>query len=788
MTVEGATMPMTTKMTKISATLDFASLSCSRYTDSLTSLPSHPLAAYISHNNAVILSTSESSPTVTSVIPIRQSPLNAIHFLSLNDTPLLLTACSDGYISICIQDIESTTKQSFILLESFKVHDDSCITFDTLALNSENQIFVTSISETSLITTIINDPISNPKISTSCTHLIPSSSFLPQTVSIHQHTPENIFIALAGTNRIIQLFQSSFKNTEIRPLVKIPAHRDWIRCLAWSVYEDDYPLLASASSDSCIKVWHISPMKPGQPPQPLHLQFDNWAVRHIALFDEHEKSVQCVRFQNNLLLSASMDGTVAVWDIKSMTLSARFGLLGGHSIHATGFFSASFIYEGNNKTVTIMAGGFSGAIQRWRKANGSDEEFVALPAVGGHVAPVRQVTWSPDGYFLLSASDDKSVRAFVDVGDERLVERARPQVHGHSISSIAFCNSQASRYVSTAEERMLRVFDAPDSFRAGKRKYTGVTSAKLPELGLSNKAVFAEEEDDDDDDYDTDEDEGQNENENVGKVDDMKVVMMGSSRGNSEIPLEEELKQETLWPETAKLYGHGNEVVRVTADAKSGLIASACRAQRERDAEIILWNGGTGVEICRLRVHELTVTDLKFSDDGNRLVSVSRDRSVGVCVKSSDDNKWNIIGKVEGAHARGVYCCGFMTDERFIITGGRDKWIRVWEINVDNKSLKEIGGMKMEKGVTAVDCMKKKQNDDVYVIAVGLERGDFCIIESCIISMKAEMKVRFRGGDRMRCGERVTCVQWRPKAEEQSLPQLAISSEDMSVRLLSIRL
>jgi hypothetical protein len=44
-------------------------------------------------------------------------------------------------------------------------------------------------------------------------------------------------------------------------------------------------------------------------------------------------------------------------------------------------------------------------------------------------------------------------------------------------------------------------------------------------------------------------------------------------------PLEEHLAQHSLWPETHKLYGHGNELHAAAASPDGALLASSCRAQ-----------------------------------------------------------------------------------------------------------------------------------------------------------------------------------------------------------------
>ena len=48
----------------------------------------------------------------------------------------------------------------------------------------------------------------------------------------------------------------------------------------------------------------------------------------------------------------------------------------------------------------------------------------------------------------------------------------------------------------------------------------------------------------------------------------------------SEPPVEEHLLQNTLWPETQKLYGHGYEVFCVASSPDGKYVASTCKVKK----------------------------------------------------------------------------------------------------------------------------------------------------------------------------------------------------------------
>jgi elongator complex protein 2 len=55
-------------------------------------------------------------------------------------------------------------------------------------------------------------------------------------------------------------------------------------------------------------------------------------------------------------------------------------------------------------------------------------------------------------------------------------EIARPQIHGYDLNCVSFINNRLHRFASGAEEKVIRVFDAP---RAFVETFTNITQIKM---------------------------------------------------------------------------------------------------------------------------------------------------------------------------------------------------------------------------------------------------------------------------------------------------------------------
>ncbi|XP_076247466.1 elongator complex protein 2 [Calliopsis andreniformis] len=528
-------------------------------------------------------------------------------------------------------------------------------------------------------------------------------------------------LAVATESSSIELYASNSDDIEALDFVKVQVltgHEDWVRCIDFNYITNDSILLASGSQDAMIRLWKISVNATEslndelrQKEQIFVANETKYNITLESVLYGHEGWIYGVHWyplQNNgnkilRLLSCSLDKSMIIWEPDKVTgiwsEKVRVGEVGGNSL---GFYGCKFSGNGLN----ILAHGYQGSFHIWEYSE-SVKNWIPKSIPSGHFAEVVDLCWDPKGRFLITASTDQTTRIHAPWKDKREFwhEIGRPQVHGYDMSCLVMLTPYM--FASGAEEKVTRIFTAPATFKnslikiadADDFKNMVANSASVPALGLTNKAT----------------------------INDMKIEEFEISDSKNENyipPTEEELMQNTLWPELQKLYGHGYEIFSIAARHDGSLLATACKSTSPEHSAILIWSTNTWTQVQKLVSHQLTVTQMEFSPNDKYLVSVSRDRRWSLFEYT--DNMYVLIAaslKKDSLHTRIIWCCSWTHDSSFFATGSRDGKIGVWNPNIIKSKIAPSTSLDVNNSVTALSFSVQDITEHFYILAIGFETG-----------------------------------------------------------------
>lgn len=591
--------------------------------------------------------------------------------------------------------------------------------------------------------------------------------FFPLSLSLASLDSQNegLILAAAGTRDTVQLHTAARKDGifQFELQATLSGHESWIRSLSFTRESKDPSsdlLLASASQDKYIRIWRVhegqdlpaaapqgaDPLSgaylPGKSPSnkvhKLSAAARDFSVTFEALLLGHEDWIYSARWNPSgdkpQLLSTSADNSLAIWEADTdsgiWVGVARLGEISREKGATTATGSTGGFWTGlwspDARSVACL-----GKTGSWRLWQYQPEEDAWKPCISitGHTKAVTGISWSHNGEYLLSTSLDQTTRLhtrWTASGANTWHEMSRPQIHGYDLNCIDALG--ASKFVSGADEKLMRVFSQPRAVATLLHRLGGIGStsnledmpdaANMPVLGLSNKAIDAVDDD-----------------QEIAPVDDRDREAMDPAsvvkKSYLEIdhpPYEETLSRHTLWPETEKLYGHGYEISCLAASHDGKLIASACKASSTNHAVIRLFETDTWTEIRPpLTAHSLTATRLRFSHDDRYILSVGRDRQWAVFKRDAEDPRtYHPAQANPKGHTRMILDCAWAPSETpLFATAGRDKQVRIWSSPVDGSGTLQFAqtvAIPSETPVTAVDFLPRLV-DGKFVLAIGNEVG-----------------------------------------------------------------
>ncbi|KAL0779605.1 hypothetical protein CaCOL14_004089 [Colletotrichum acutatum] len=653
---------------------------------------------------------------------------------------------------------------------------------------------------------------------------------------------EDVFVlAAAGTKTFVQIFVAAAddETVDFKLQATLSGHEGWIRSLefTWEKTEANSDLLlASASQDKYVRLWRLhlgkelpslaaegsDPLSgaylPGKSPSNkahrLQSAGKDFSITFEALLLGHEDWIYSAKWFTSRegklqLLSTSADNSLAMWEADSTSgiwvSMVRLGEISREKGATTATGSIGGFWTGlwapDGKSVVCL--GRTGSWRRWVYDDERDQWRNAI-AVSGHTRTVTGIAWSRDGDYLMSTSSDQTTRLHARwkrgdavIGARSWHEMSRPQIHGYDLNCIDTLG--ASQFVSGADEKLMRVFSEPRAVAKMLQTLGGIESgapaesmpdgANMPVLGLSNKAIDAVDDDQEvqaDDQYDR-------------EAVDPATVVRKSMLDIDHPPFEESLSRHTLWPETEKLYGHGYEISCLAASHDGKLIASACKASSLNHAVIRVFETERWTEVRPpLAAHTLTATRLRFSSDDRFLLSVGRDRQWAVFERGSDGQQYSLLQANPKGHTRMILDAAWAplstsdgSSSRVFVTAGRDKNAKVWvgkEAAKDEQGVSKIeftlaSSIAFDGPVTAVDFLGRRGAGGELALAVGTESGK---ISLCTLAPETFQPAGTLQLSSSLCLPKpVSQLAWRPSKSDSSTDELGIAGEDSSLRVYS---
>ncbi|KAI9861262.1 MAG: hypothetical protein M1813_005435 [Trichoglossum hirsutum] len=206
------------------------------------------------------------------------------------------------------------------------------------------------------------------------------------------------------------------------------------RSVSSVTFSHDSARLASASFDGVIKFWDAS------------------SGECLQTFKGHNYSVNSVTFSHDSawLASAPSVGGVKIWDVSSgeclQTLKGHGDSVNSVALHHS-VSSVAFSYD----SARLASASVDGTVKIWDAGSGE-----CLQTLEGHSNSVNSVTFSHNSARLASASDDGTVKIW-DAGSDKYLQTL--ESHSDSVNSVAFSHDSAW-LASASLDGMVKIWDA----------------------------------------------------------------------------------------------------------------------------------------------------------------------------------------------------------------------------------------------------------------------------------------------------------------------------------------